>query len=292
MRKVLLAVACFVALVSVAEAAPTPSLQSGGSVASGPSGPTAADLLARIDKALARLPKPSAYLYETNSAPGKIASTWTEMTAGILGTRDLRVAYDSFYHNSVNYAGMVELNLIRARNAARNNDAEKGNRLYQEALRYERQFYLNDKAAIETFNGNIAAATVLAKGIYEGSRAATIYGGSMVLGPVGSGVVDTVFGATDFAVEYSDNGLASATKNLVADKLTEMIFSQATVASLGGKTMKDALERGTTKSLGNPEIYKIVREVAAKPEFAKEFMSFMARSGAYVVSSLSEDPLQ
>ena len=148
---------------------------------------------------------------------------------------------------------------------------------------------MNDKAASEHFNGNIDAVTVLTKGIYQGSKAAVIYGSSMVMGPVGSRVVDTVFSATDFAVEASENGLSSATKKLVADKLTEMIFSQATVGMLGGKTMKDALERGVTKTLGNPEVYKIVREVVSKPGFAKAFMSFMGTSGAYAVSRVTED---
>ena len=127
-------------------------------------------LVAKIDKALARLPKPSANLYETNSVPGTISSKLTEMTAGILGTRDLRVAYDNFYHNSVDYAGAVEITLLGARNAARNNDAEEASRLYQAALRYEQQFYLNEKAAIETFNGNIDAVIVLTKGIDPQSK--------------------------------------------------------------------------------------------------------------------------
>lgn len=248
-----------------------------------------ADLLSRIDKALARLPKTSDYLYETTSLQGKIVGTWTEMTAGILGTRELRVAYDNFYQSSVEYAGMVEINLLRARKAALNNDAEAANRLLEAAQRYERQFNLNDKAAIEAFNGNIDAAAELAKGIYEGSKAATIYGSSTVLGPLGSRVVDTVFDATDFAVEASDNGLTSATKKLVASKLTEMIFSQATVAALGDRTLEDAINRGVTKTLGNQEVYKIVREVVSKPEFAKVFMGFMAKSGSNVVSSLTED---
>ena len=117
--------------------------------------------MAKIDKALAQLPKPSANLYETNSVPGTVSSKWIEMT----GTRDLRVAYDYFYHNSVDYAGAVKITLLGARNAARKNDAEEANRLYQAALRYEQQFYLNDKAAIETVNANIDAVIVLTKAI-------------------------------------------------------------------------------------------------------------------------------
>ncbi len=259
------------------------------SVGSQSTGLPSADLLSRIDKALSRLPKPSDYLYETTSVRGQISGTWTEITARILGTKDLRVAYDNFYQSSVEYAGMVEINLRRAKKAVMNNDPVTGSRLLQAAQRYERQFYLNDRAAIEAFNGNIDAAAELARGTYEGSKAATIYGSSMVLGPVGSRVVDTVFDATDFAVEASDSGLTSAAKKLVAGKLTEMIFSQATVTTLGGRTLEDAIDRGVTKTLGNPEVYKIVREVVSKPEFAKAFMGFMAKSGSHVVSSLTED---
>lgn len=242
----------------------------------------------RIDKALARAPKTSDYLYETSSARGKVVGVWTEMTANILGTRDLRVAYDNFYQSSVEYAVMVEINLLHAKNAVMGNNANMANHLLEAALRYEQQFYLADKAATETFLGNIDAATKLAEGIYEGSKAAVIYGSSVVMGPVGSRMVDTIFDMTDFAVETSDSGLSSATKKLVAEKLTEMLFSQAPINALGGKTLKSEIDRKVTKSLGNPQVHEIVREIVSKPEFSKEFMSFMAKSSAHVVSQITE----
>ena len=101
--------------------------------------------------------------------------------------------------------------------------------------------------------------------------------------------VDTIFDTTDFAVTASDSGLTHATKNLVADKITEMIFSQAAVTTLGGKTLKDALDKGVTKVIGNAEIYRIVSEVVNKPDFAKGFMKFMAKSGSHVVTNITED---
>lgn len=246
------------------------------------------DLLRRIDKAIARARarKPPDYLYETTSVPGQVVGTWTEMTAGILGTKDQRVAYDNFYQSSVAYAGMVEGSLLRARKAALNNDPATGSHLLETALRYERQLILSDKAAIEAYNGNIDASAELAKGLYEGSKAAAIYGSSFVMGPVGSQVVDSVFDITDFAVDTSDNGLSSATKKLVADKLTEMIFSHVPV---NGKTLEDTVNQGVTKALGNPEVYKIVRGIVSNPEFSKAFMSFMAKSSAYKVGEITED---
>ena len=101
-----------------------------------------ADLLIKIDKALSILPKPSEYLYETTSLRGKIVGTWTEMTAGILGTRDLRVAYDNFYQSAVDYIVLDEINLIRARKAALDNDVDAANHLFEAAQRYESQFFL------------------------------------------------------------------------------------------------------------------------------------------------------
>lgn len=269
--------------IMVAAAEPINSTNTSGDTSNG------ADLLARIDRALSRLPKPSDYLYEMSSVSGQVAGTWTEMTAGILGTKDLRVAYDDFYISAVEYSGMVEVNLRRAKKAILNNDLERGKHLYNIALRYEQQFRLNDSAAIETYNGNIDASAELTRGIYEGSKASAIYGSSMVMGPVGSRVVDAVFDATDFAVEASDNGLSSATRTFIADKLTEMIFSQATIASLGGKTLGDAIDRGVTKALGNPDVYKIVHEVVSRSVFTRAFMSFMAKSGAYKVEEITED---
>lgn len=249
------------------------------------------DLQLIIDKAIARLPKPSSYLYDTKSVSGQIASTWTEMTARLLGTRDLRVAYDNFYQSAVEYAALVEINLLRAKRAVSANDLTAATGHYEAALRYEKQFYLNDKAAIESFNGNITAAAELAKGIYDGSKAAAIYGSSMVMGPTSSRVVDTVFDVTDFAIEASDSGLSSASRQFVAGKLTEMIFSEAKVTSLNGKTVSDAIDQTTTKVLGSPEIYKLVSEIASKPDFAKAFMSFMAKSGSYAGGAIAEDQL-
>jgi len=75
----------------------------------------------------------------------------------------------------------------------------------------------------------------------------------------------------------------------VAGKLTEMIFSQATVRTLGGKTLKDALDRGVTKTMGNAEVYRVLNEIVTKPDFAKAFMGFMAKSGAHVTTSLTKD---
>jgi hypothetical protein len=263
-----------------------------GSVGSQSTGLPSSDLLSRIDKALSRLPKPSAYLYETTSVQGQIVGTWTEMSAGILGTKDLRVAYDNFYQSSVEYSGMVEINLRRAKKAVTNNDPATGTRLLQAAQRYERQFHLNDNAAIEAYNGNLDAATELAKGIYKGSKAAVIYGSSMVIGPVGCRVLDTVFDVTDFAVEASDNGLSSATKKLVAGKITEMIFSYVPVATLNGKTLKGTIDRGVTRTLGNPEVYKIIRQAVSSPDFSKALMSFIAKSSAYTANQITEDQVK
>lgn len=253
------------------------------------SAPQNQKLLSDIDKALSMNQLQPSYLYETTTVKGAIAHTWTDMTASILGTKDQRVAYDNFYFSSIEYFGMRTVSLYRAKRAVKSDDPELGRRLLEDALRYEKLANLNNEAAIQTYNGSIDTAAILAKGIYEGSKAAAIYGSSMVMGPTASRVVDTVFDITDFAVEMSDNGFSSAARNLVADKLTEMIFSQATIAALGGGTLQDTIDRGVTKTLGNPEVYKIIREVVSKPEFAKAFMSFMAKSGSHVVSGLAED---
>jgi hypothetical protein len=247
-----------------------------------------AELVIRIDKALARLPRPSAYLYETNNVSGIVSSTWMELTAPILGTKNLRIAYDNFYQSAVEYAVMAEINFRRAKKAVQNNDLATGTRRYEVGQRYEQQFHLNDKAAIQIFNGNIGAAAELARGIYEGSKAAVVYGGNMVMGPVGSRVVDSVFDVTDLAVEVSDNGFTVATKKFVAGKLTEMIFSETPLTSKSKNTLKDAIDQNVTKMLGQAEVYKIVQEVVSRPEFAKVFMGFIAKTSSYAASKVSE----
>ena len=124
-----------------------------------------AELARKIDAALARLPKVSDYLYEMDSLSGQITGTWVELTSGLLGTKGQRVAYDEFYASAGEYAGLVAINVRRAERALKSGNAGLSQHLLKTALRYEQQFYLADKAAIETYNGNLDAAIVLATGI-------------------------------------------------------------------------------------------------------------------------------
>lgn len=242
------------------------------------------DLLVRINKAISRLPEPSVYLYETTSITGAIAHTWTEMTAGILGKKELRAAYDEFYLTSVEYAGMVKLNLYRAERAVNKNNLTLANHFYENALRYERQFHLSDKAAIATYNDDIDATIEFTEGIYKGSKAAVLFGSAMVLGPSASRVVDTVFDVTDFAVQYSESGLGAATKEYVANQLTGMIFRHAKV---GGKTLEDLITHRIGDILSNAELAAFIREIVSKPGFADDLVLFLEKAGGAVATKLT-----
>lgn len=243
------------------------------------------DLIERKQKTFPSAPN---YLYETPSVSGEISSTWMEMTTGILGTKVLRDKYEEFYLSAVEYRGLAQLQLIRAKRYAEKGEVETAEHFLTSSDHYLKLFNLSIQGAVEAYHGNIDAASEFARGLYEGSKRAVTFGGN-TLGPLGSRVVDFVYLTTDFAVQASDIGFSKAVKATLVDILAEAVITSVPDSSLGGKSLSDVITKKTTKAIGSSQVYEILKAASGSSQFSKAFTTLLAKSTAKELNSLTKD---
>ncbi len=245
-------------------------------------------ILATVEQRLKNLPAPPEYLYKTDSFTGAVASTWVEMTSGILGTKGLREKYEEFYLSAVDYRGLAQMQLIRAKRVAKQGDVQTARHFLKSADHYLKLSNLSSQGAAQVYLGNIDAAAEFARGIYEGSKKSVSFG-AVALGPAGSRAVDIVFTATDFAVRATDVGLSEAAKETFVKLLTEAAIKNVPISSLGGKSLSDVITKTTTKAIGSSQVYGILKSASSSPEFSKAVTTLLAKSAARELNRLAKD---
>ncbi|MEW6312990.1 MAG: hypothetical protein AB1513_02910 [Pseudomonadota bacterium] len=254
-----------------------------------------ANTLDKIERRLQALPEKPPYLYETNSVTGAISSTWVEMTSGLLGTKEVRDKYDEFFLAASEYQNLAKTQLLKAEQLAKQGNLEMANHYVAESERSLKQFSLSSQGAFEAYQGNLAAAGELAKGIYEGSKAAVKYGVNFTgMGPAAAqkvdAVFDTIFDVTDFAVNATDMGASAAAKKMLADKMASAILD-AKLPSLGGKSASDVLTKEATKEIGQSGLYEALQGFLKSEETKQAVMEFVAQSSAYAVNEMASGKL-
>lgn len=216
-----------------------------------------------------------------------IATVWKQKTDFITG-QNLVQRYDEFYYAALDYQGLANQSLNRARDYLNKGNIEKAQEYVREADRHIKLANMNNDAAIEVHRGHLSAAATLADGIYQGSKAAVSFGGQFV-SPGAAKVFDGLFQLTDFAIEASDIGIGEAAKNVVTDQLVKTVFERVKITALGDKTLAEALSKATTQSIGSSRLYSILDDILKNPELEKAIMKALADKAASQVVDLSEE---
>ena len=228
--------------------------------------------------------QPPEYLYRTESINENIATAWMMITDGVRGHGDQKALYDQFYSASLDYLNLKKTSLHAAKREIDSGNAELANQFYSDSLRYGKQYNSSAKAAIDIYNGELDSAKTLAEGVYNGSKAAAIFGSKMILGPTGASTVDKLFTATDFYINQSEFGTELAVNELVTSQIVSTLLNKVPISSLGGNTINHAIEDSATTSIGRSQLYSLLNEAIDSEEAKESIMKFIAGSGAIAAS--------
>ena len=148
--------------------------------------------------------------------------------------------------------------------------------------RYANLFSLNVEGAEKAFDGNAQAASALAKGIYDGSKASVKFGSKFVLGPSASRLVDQAYNGLDFLLNAQEVGVPTAAREALRRALVDVIFDVVPISELKDKTLSDVLGDGANKVIGSSGLYRLFDAAVRSPQFQKELMKVLAAAGRTV----------
>lgn len=117
--------------------------------------------------------------------------------------------------------------------------------------------------------------------IYTGSKEATQFGLTFAAGPKAGEVVDYLFLATDYAVDYGLQGKDKATKDLARSAVAKVIADKS--------GLSDWIEKRTTHLIGSSDLYELLDEQIHSRAVKTAVMKVLAESAAYKASSEAED---
>ena len=231
------------------------------------------------------IPTESPYLYDTDSFKGAVSTVWTDLSHKVLGQRNPREVYEEFFSSASEYRNLADLELIYAERLMAQGKLDSAQQHVEKSKNFAKLSNLSNDASTQVFNNGVESATILAKGIYEGSKAALIYPGKAGLLPPGAvNVIDGLFTTLDYAVDVSDVGQADANKSLIKDIAIKALISAVPVESLGGKTISDSIANGTGKIVGQSGIYELLGEVTQSQQAKELIMAALANSSAGIVN--------
>jgi len=229
------------------------------------------------------------YLNDVSTFMGAVSTVWSDLSSKVIGTGDLKKEYDELFNIALGYRSMATSSLITAERLLAKGDIIGVERHLGEYNHYKKMYDLSIDASILLYQGDIDSSKILAEGIYNGSKAAVKFG-VVFVSPQATQIVDGIFDLTTFAIDTTDVGLNEASKRLLIDQLTKFLLN-IPVKNLDGKTVSQALEKGTTKVIGSSGLYQILDGILQNPESKSDLMRFIAKSGAYGLKALTEKQL-
>ena len=249
---------------------------------------SASELKQSIEQRKLRVPAQPEYLYSTDTFTGAVSTVWIDLTGHLLGSSQLRSSYDEFYFAALGYRSEAVRAIYRAGRSLDGGDIERANDYIREFDRYEKLFTLSNNGAIAAYEGNSSSASTFAQGIYDGSKASVKFGAKFVLGPTGSRLVDQGFDVADFMVDAPELGLAQAAKKALSKQLVDVVFDLIPIDLAGGKTISQFLDKSSGKIIGSSGLYALLDEAFRSPQFAKELMRFLGKSGQIITEETAK----
>lgn len=242
----------------------------------------------QIKNNLSRLSgNPCVYLYDNNTIMSTISTSWMKLTAPLIGNDIGR--YNEFYWAAYDYNGVAKSAFLKAKEFLGVLDTASAQTYVNQGLLYDKLSSNSCSGSVELYQGHVDSAAILAKGIYEGSKASLKYGSGMVLGPWASKAVDGAFFVTDYAINASEFGLDEANKELLGELVLMVLFDYMQQPSLNNQTLSDALTKQTTQAIGNSKLYSILDSTIRSAEFKSKLMSYVANSTAWGINNLTQE---
>lgn len=246
----------------------------------------------RMRRHLAAVPSIPQYAYATATPFDQIATLAVGVGTSWLRGGNLQDHYNEFYFAAVDYRLMALRSLHRAQLAMQEGDHRKATSYIDSSDRYLKEFYLCVDGARAVYAGDLDGAADIAAAIYTGSKVSAKFTAALVPGPWASRLVDGIFMTADFIVDSSSLSSSEADRNLALSAIEQVALHYIKIPSLGNRTISDAIAAPTRKLIGSSGVYPILVEAFGAPEFTKEVMSVLGRSGAHFSSeavSLSVD---
>jgi len=229
--------------------------------------PSLDEINAAIDFRLEYLPAPPISLQgESSRIRDKIAYVVIHVPT-IFGSKRLD-KYDEWYFTTLDYHGLIQISLHRARAFAQKGDLATAQRYIDESDRYCRVFHHAGATATATYLGIIAKSEMHAQYVYESSRIAfMVLSAGVTAGPLVAIAADNLYTAIDFAITWSDEGLSRATRRLIIDLVAKDIakLMGIGVEAIGDKLMSDFLREIARDSVKLSEFTKqLARDTGEK----------------------------
>jgi hypothetical protein len=137
-----------------------------------------------------------------------------------------------------------------------------------------------NSAATAVLTHQVVKSSLVLETTYRASSEALKYGVAIVSGPSSPAydAVDFVITAADFGVDYGLEGLDTAQRNLMKKSVTEVIVHFAPLP----------LQSDGTQLLGKSGLYENLAKATSNPDFSKEIMSALGRSGIVLTDDLKK----
>jgi murein DD-endopeptidase MepM/ murein hydrolase activator NlpD len=136
------------------------------------------------------------------------------------------------------------------------------------------------KAAEQVSAGAIQTTAEVLDGFYRAASEGSRYGWYLMCGPKCYEVADWTFMMVDFAVDARLQGAEEATRNAMVKGIASVLLKW------GG--LGNWVEGRTTHHIGRSGLYSLMDQTIGSPEFQKEVIKFLAESGAYGATRLTE----
>jgi len=230
-----------------------------------------ASLREAIERGLKALPPYPEYIH----GQGGLADAVLEV-----GARKRIEEYDRWYGVAINYRGLAEVELLRARRLLNRGESDAAKEHVERSNGYVKQSHLANQAAITCYQAGVEQANLKAKAVYESSRAAFVFvSGAAGLGPFATVIADHVYTATDFAVNWKQSGLSHATKQAVIDVISQEI-GKAILKEAGVVLPKDVKGARLTTNVRD-----LVKKLATDSEFSERIVRRVAQKTTEEVTS-------
>lgn len=176
-----------------------------------------------------------------------VANKWADLTSFITRT-DLTKKYYELYNTGIEYHRLSAQALADADRFLQNGDVETARRYLNRSYLYEKLSGMSFAGAFEVFDGNLRAAEILAKGIFEGCEAALRLGVKLIA-PSAAPIVDAILTAVDvgFELVVEREGLGKVIAKQVLSRAIskglDEIIGKVKFLSLGNDTLVDYVNR-------------------------------------------------
>lgn len=192
--------------------------------------------------------------------------------------------YSSLYLLGVNRRNLSSDALKTAEKFLRKGNLETAQKYASLATRHYAESNQLFNSAEQIFAGSVGMTAQALEGIYRATREASVYGWTLICGPKCYEVADYAFLMTDFAVDYSLEGMDQAQKNLFAKSLVKALLNTGGISSW--------IENRTTQLIGSSGLYNLLDKALNSPNFQKALMKVLAESGAYATRRFVTSQLQ